>query len=209
MMHYITKLISEGEHQQLDFKFEISDSRKIAKTLVAFANTDGGTLLIGVKDNGRIAGIRSEEEIYMVEAAAKMYCKPSVEIQFRKWNMEGKSILEVLVPKSNTPPHYADTGAGKWLIYLRVKDENILANSIHLKVWKHKKLDKGLLIEFTETEKKILTYLESKSTVSLSKLCKIALITRKTAENILAKLISMDIIEMVYCNAHFEYKRKN
>ncbi len=46
---YIHALIAEGEHQQQDFKFEISDARKIAKTLSAFANTDGGRLLIGVK----------------------------------------------------------------------------------------------------------------------------------------------------------------
>ena len=64
---YIHTLIAEGEHQQQDFKFEISDARKIAKTLSAFANTDGGRLLIGVKDNGRIAGVRSEEEKYMIE----------------------------------------------------------------------------------------------------------------------------------------------
>jgi predicted HTH transcriptional regulator len=51
-IQYVKKLIAKGEHQQLDFKFEISDSRKIAKTLVAFANTNGGVLLIGVKDNG-------------------------------------------------------------------------------------------------------------------------------------------------------------
>ena len=50
---YIHALIAEGEHQQQDFKFEISDARKIAKTLSAFANT---------KDNGKIAGVRSEEE---------------------------------------------------------------------------------------------------------------------------------------------------
>ena len=56
---YIHALIAEGEHQQQDFKFEISDARKIAKTLSAFANTDGGKLLIGVKDNGKIAGVRS------------------------------------------------------------------------------------------------------------------------------------------------------
>ena len=62
---YIHALIAEGEHQQQDFKFEISDARKIAKTLSAFANTDGGRLLIGVKDNGKIAGVRSEEEKYM------------------------------------------------------------------------------------------------------------------------------------------------
>ena len=67
---YIYALIAEGEHQQQDFKFEISDARKIAKTLSAFSNTDGGRLLIGVKDNGKIAGVRSDEEQYMIEAAA-------------------------------------------------------------------------------------------------------------------------------------------
>ena len=72
-------MIAEGEHQQQDFKFEISDARKIAKTLSAFANTDGGRLLIGVKDNGKIAGVRSEEEKYMIEAAAQLYCIPEVE----------------------------------------------------------------------------------------------------------------------------------
>lgn len=209
MIHYIKKLISEGEHQRLDFKFEISDSRKIAKTLVAFANTDGGTLLIGVKDNGNIAGIRSEEEIYMVEAAAKMYCKPSVEIFFRKWDIEGKSVLEVMVPKSANKPHFADTGSNKWLIYIRVNDENILANAIHMKVWRHKQHKKGLFIEYTETEKLLLSYLETNTSIAISKFCKIALITRKTAENILANLISLNIIEMVYCNTHFEYRRKN
>ena len=57
---YLQQLIEEGEHQQQDFKFEISDARKIARSLSAFANTDGGRLLIGVKDNGRIDGVRSE-----------------------------------------------------------------------------------------------------------------------------------------------------
>lgn len=69
---YIHARIAEGEHQQQDFKFEISDARKIAKSLSAFSNTDGGRLLVGVKDNGKIAGVRSEEEIYMIEAAAKL-----------------------------------------------------------------------------------------------------------------------------------------
>ena len=75
---YIYSLIAEGEHQQQDFKFEISDARKIAKTFSAFANTDGGKLLIGVKDNGRIAGVRSEEEMYMIETAAQLYCIPEI-----------------------------------------------------------------------------------------------------------------------------------
>jgi predicted HTH transcriptional regulator len=73
---HIRRLIEQGEHQCLDFKFEISDARKIARSISAFANSNGGVLLIGVKDNGKIAGAQSEEEIYMAEAAAQMYCKP-------------------------------------------------------------------------------------------------------------------------------------
>ena len=59
---YLHAWIAQGEHQQQDFKFEISDARKIARSLSAFANTNGGRLLVGVKDNGRLAGIRSEED---------------------------------------------------------------------------------------------------------------------------------------------------
>ena len=76
----IAELIAQGENQQLDFKFEINSASKIAKSLVAFANTDGGKLLIGVKDNGLIAGIRTDEEVYMLESAAKLYSNPPVEI---------------------------------------------------------------------------------------------------------------------------------
>jgi predicted HTH transcriptional regulator len=206
--NYIKRLIQEGEHQRLDFKFEISDARKIARTLVAFANTDGGTLLIGVKDNGNIAGVRSDEEIYMVEAAATIYCKPKVEIHFKKWTVDGRSVLEVLVPKSIQAPHFADTGSDKWLVFIRINDENILANSIHLKVWKHKNRTKGVYLEFTEKENFLLKYLQENESLSLTKFCKIALLTRQTAENIIAKLISLGIIEMIYVKDRFEYKRK-
>lgn len=84
---YIHSLITAGEHQQQDFKFEISDARKIAKTLSAFANTEGGRLLIGVKDNGKISGIRSDEEVFMVEAAAQVYCTPQVEYEMKTYEV--------------------------------------------------------------------------------------------------------------------------
>ena len=90
---YIQKLISEGEHIHQDFKFAISDAKKIAKSLSAFANTEGGRLLVGVKDNGKIAGVRSEEEIYMVEAAATLYCRPEIELETHIYHIEGKDVL--------------------------------------------------------------------------------------------------------------------
>lgn len=94
---YIRQLVSEGEHCHQDFKFEISDARKIARSLSAFANTEGGRLLIGVKDNGKIAGVRSDEEIYMIEAAATMYCKPKVELETQTYKVEGKTVLEIRI----------------------------------------------------------------------------------------------------------------
>ena len=71
--YYIRELISQGEHEEQDFKFAISDARKIARSVSAFANNRGGRLLVGVKDNGTIAGVRSEEDIFVVEQAARMY----------------------------------------------------------------------------------------------------------------------------------------
>ncbi|MDE6832131.1 MAG: ATP-binding protein, partial [Muribaculaceae bacterium] len=76
------RLIDEGEHEQQDFKYLISDARKIARSISAFANHSGGRLLIGVKDNGTIAGVRSEEDIYMIEQAADLYCSPRVTVDF-------------------------------------------------------------------------------------------------------------------------------
>ena len=74
----------------MDFKFEISDAAKIARSLVAFANTEGGKLLIGVKDNGAIAGVRSEEEFYMLQNAAHRFCQPEVHFTSKEWVLEGK-----------------------------------------------------------------------------------------------------------------------
>ena len=111
---YIHSLIAEGEHQQQDFKFEISDARKIAKSLSAFANTDGGRLLIGVKDNGRIAGVRSEEEKYMIEAAAQLYCIPEVEYTLQTFIVEGTSLCMQKMKTGNLSPISASRTRISW-----------------------------------------------------------------------------------------------
>ena len=198
MAHYISKLIEEGEHQQLDFKFEITDARRIARSLVAFANTDGGRLLIGVKDNGAIAGVRSDEEFYMVEAAATLYCRPPVTFITKEWTVNTKNVLEIIVPKSPDKPHFAAHKDGKWLVYIRVGDQNLLANRILLKVWEKKNTTKGVYLKFTEKEKILLDYLEKNSSITLSKFIKIAQISRGRAENILIKFLLLKTITMVF-----------
>jgi Putative DNA-binding domain len=209
MDSYIKKLIQAGEHQQLDFKFEISDSRKIAKTLVAFSNTDGGTLLIGVKDNGKIAGVRSEEEFYMVQAAANMYCKPEIVFESKRWPIDGKTVLEIIIPKGTDYPYFAHTEPDEWLAYIRVKDENILATAVHLKVWRNKTHDRGILMEYSVKVKKLLEYLELNQSISLSRFCKTAFLPRAAAENIIADLIYFGLIEILYEDNHFKFRLKS
>ncbi len=206
MTTFIKKLIAEGEHQQLDFKFSINDSRKIARSLGAFANTDGGRLLVGVKDNGIIAGVRSEEEYYMVEAAAQMYTRPEVKFDVHEWNVEGKKVLEVIVPKSKQKPHYVQDHDGSWLVYISVNDQNLLANKTLLKVWKRKESNRGTYIKYSEKEKTLLKYLEIYSTITLSEFMEIADISKFKAETILVNLIVLDIIEMHISEKGVYYK---
>jgi predicted HTH transcriptional regulator len=193
--NYIKKIIAEGEHQQLDFKFEISDSRKIARTLVAFANTDGGKLLVGVKDNGAIAGVRSDEEYYMVEAAANMYCKPEVMFQVKKRVASGKTVLEVDVPKSEKK-HYAKTDDGRWMAYIRVNDQNILANNILIRLWKRQEKGHPTFIEYSKHERDLLAYLEDNTEITLNAFTRLSKLTRRQAENVLVNLLSLNVIKI-------------
>lgn len=202
---YIYKLIAEGEHQMQDFKFEISDARKIARTLSAFANTDGGRLLIGVKDNGKIAGVRSEEEIYMIEAAAQVYCIPEVKYCMKIHKVEGKSVLEVMVEECEKKPVYAKDETGKPLAYVRIKDENILATPVHLRVWQQIVSPRGALVEYTEREQALLDILEQNEYISINRYCKKVSVPRKAAENLLAKFIRFDIVEPVFINHKFYF----
>ncbi len=196
MLHHITKLIAEGEHQRLDFKFEIADAHKIARTLVAFANTDGGRLLVGVKDNGVLAGVRSEEEYYMVEAAAKMYCKPAVAFSVKEWNLNKKTILEIIIPKSPQRPHYAQQQDGTWKAYHRVKDQNFIVNRILMRVWKLENTPKGVFLKFSDPEKFLLEHLETNVSITLSKFIRLSGISRPKAESILVRFMLLKILQM-------------
>lgn len=205
MLHYIERLIQEGEHQQQDFKFCISDSRKIAKSLSAFANTDGGRLLIGVKDNGKIAGVRSEEEYHMIQAAAEMYCRPKIAFESKVWKVHGKTVLEIDVAKSEEMPHYAQNDDGKWLAYIRKADENHLANKILLEVWKRKTKPTGTYLEYTDTEKQLMIYLQEHKEISINQFCRLGKIGRYKAERILVKLICWKVIDFSFSENGTKY----
>lgn len=196
MSKYIYNLIEEGEHQKLDFKFEISDAKKIARTLVAFSNTEGGKLLIGVKDNGKIAGIRSEEEFYMLDSAASLFCKPEIKLEYKKWTVDGKTILEVDISEGKNKPYLCKLENGKWMAFIRSADENFLADIVQLKAWKNKNRKSGVLLKYSDNEQFMLDYLTIHKKSTLDELISASQIKRRVAIEILGKLASFGLIDI-------------
>lgn len=202
---YIQDLISQGEHQKLDFKFEISDARKIARTFVAFANSEGGKLLIGVKDNREIAGIRSEEEKFMAEEAVNKFSRPLINYTSKEWTINRKVILEINIPPGENGPYYAKSTEDRWMIYIRVKDQNILANKILAKALRQKSSDTGTYINYSDNERLLLEFLEKNEHVTFTGFRKMAKISPYQAERILINFLALDIIQTTVVDNQFIY----
>ena len=207
-MNYIQKLVAEGEHIHQDFKFAITDARKIAHSLSAFANTEGGRLLVGVKDNGKIAGVRSEEEIYMIEAAASMYCNPPLEVENNIYKVEGKNVLEVRIAESTAKPICAIDENGKSWAYIRIADENILANPVQLSQWKHNEKEKKIVVTYTDKEKRLLEILGSHGVLTLNQCVRLTRMPRKFIITLLADFIRFDLVEQIFKEHAFYFKLK-
>ena len=202
---YIQQLIEEGEHEHQDFKFSISDARKIARSVSAIANNDGGRLLIGVKDNGNIAGVRNEEDIYVVEQAAQMYCRPAQNVEFTAFKTEGGAIvIRAEIAKATHRPVQAQEPDGSWRTYYRVKDENIAAPDLMVRAWRKKESQKGALLSFSEAESALINHLEENEMVTIEEFMKIARISRHTAEEIIIKLYAVDVIDFTYTGSTFK-----
>ena len=210
MSDYIKSLIQQGEHQKLDFKHSITDSKKIARSLAAFANTNGGKLLVGVRDNGSIAGVQGDEEFYMVQAAADMYCEPSIQFETKAWNMQGKTVLEISIPEvKNDLLISAPNKENVYRVYIRVNDQNFIVNNIYLKAWNKKKHSNGVLIRYDEPERRLFDYLEFNQSITFSKFIKVAGIIRYKAEKVMVNLIVLDLIKIVFNENQVTYKLKN
>lgn len=206
--YYIQKLIDEGEHVHQDFKFAISDARKIAKSISAFSNTEGGRLLVGVKDNGKIAGVRSEEEIYMIEAAAKMYCTPEVNISNKIFRVQGKDVLEVSIEESKNKPVCAIDENNKPWAYVRINDENILADTVFLNRWKHNKQEENVIVTYSEREKYLLDILSKNKELTLNQCSRLSRIPRITTSRLLADFIRFDLVEQIFREHTFYFRLK-
>lgn len=195
--HQIKQLIFGGEGVIVDFKKTITSCEKIAKTMVSFANNKGGRLLIGVNDDGSIKGVKNEdEEKYMIERAASLFCKPMLEPVFEEIYIDEKMVLVVTIAESDTKPHYALGDDKKWWVYVRVKDKSILASKIVVDVLHRASATTGVLITYTEKEKILLEYLDKNHNITLKEFAVLLKISRRNAAKIIVPLILSGVLKV-------------
>jgi predicted HTH transcriptional regulator len=201
---YLLSLIHEGEHQQQDFKYRVADACKLAKSVSAFANTDGGRLLIGVRDDGHLAGVRSEEEIYMMHQAAYKFCKPEASITFDTYHADGHTIVVATVPPSNRKPICAKDEEGNMRAYIRINDENIVASPVHLALWRESQRLQGAVITYDDDIRHLLDVMQGQST--LNQIVRLSHLPRRTVISLLSRLIRFGTVRWEYVNQQFVFK---
>lgn len=199
---YLQSLISQGEHQQQDFKYKVQDAIKLAKSVTAFANTDGGRLLIGVRDDGNISGVRSEEEIYMMHAAAYKYCKPEAKIGFETLHANGRTVVIATVPPAKRKPVYALDDKGARTAYVRIKDENIVASPVYLEIWRQDAMAQSMM-HYTDTEQRLMEVMRDNPSTTLNRIVGLSRQGRHHVIGTLARLIRYGVVNVEYVDMKF------
>lgn len=200
---YLLNLIGEGEHQRQDFKYRVDDARKLAKSVSAFANTDGGRLLIGVRDDGFIAGVRKEGEIYVMHQAAYKYCQPEASIRFDTYHAEGRTVVIATVPPSDKKPICAQDEDNQMRAYIRVKDENIVASPVLFALWRESQKSQGALITYNDDIRQLLGVMQGQLT--LKQIVLLSKLPRHKVVNLLANLIRFGTVKWEYLEQEFVF----
>ncbi len=124
----IDLLLTIPEGKTLEFKRDLSSSKPILKTLVAFANTAGGTLIIGRADDGSLIGV--EDVLAEEERLANLISDsiaPSMMPEIEAVTVEGKSLLLVRVAHWPGPFYLKEKGAEN-AVYVRLGSTNRMAD---------------------------------------------------------------------------------
>ncbi|MDE6397472.1 MAG: ATP-binding protein [Muribaculaceae bacterium] len=200
----VQRLIAEGEHISQDFKYTVNDPRKIARSVSAFANRSGGRLLIGVNDNGQPRGVKSEEDIWVVESAASVYCKPAVEVEFTAYKVDqGALIIRADIAPAATRPVYVVEADGSRRAYYRVDDENIAAHPLMVKAWRHQADPRReTLIDFSPERSALIDRLGDGPATPEDLVATLHL-SKPRFEALVTDLYALDVIEFTYLNRRF------
>lgn len=184
-------LVRHGEGLRLEFKMKVKYPEKIVKELVAFANTDGGHLFIGVSDAGVIEGVKfAEEEQFLLERAIEKYCFPAFTYRAYRIRLDnGRDVLVYQVYESIDKPHFVQLETDPHPIcYVRVKDRTIQASK-EMKQILRRQNEEGISFAYGDVERFLLDYVREKGKITLSELAQEAKIPTWLASRKLVLLV--------------------
>ena len=182
----LLRLIDKGESQTLDFKRKITHPKKIAKTLVSFANTQGGKLLIGVDDDKKIIGVDPDEEKYIVNEALVQYCQPTFELDYLAIeDTYGKYVLIVSIPESQNKPHFVIGTDQTKKAYVRMNDKSILASKMLLKNMQKGIVENTAKRNLNKVQQVLLEYLSVHEKITVKQYAKLCNLSERRAKRIL------------------------
>jgi ATP-dependent DNA helicase RecG len=124
----IKKIIRNGENSYIEFKEEDIKAKELAEEIVAFSNSEGGIILIGVDDEGNIKGVKDDKIEETVMNICRNNCIPHIIPIYESIEVEGKRIAIITIPKGFNKPYY--TADHKY--YIRVGTTKRIASKEEL-----------------------------------------------------------------------------
>lgn len=102
----IVELIRRGEMETVEFKEDIGKPEEFAETIVAFANGEGGVILIGVDDRAKIVGLAKRDFEDTITNIVRSHCEPQIKYDIDKRRLEEKEILVLHVEEGTDKPYF-------------------------------------------------------------------------------------------------------
>ena len=197
----LKELIEEGENIHCEFKRKFSSHEKIAREMIAFANTKGGYLLIGIDDNKDIVGVESEKsESELIKDVANNFCEPPLDFNIDYIDMNGKEVVIVEVPESNKKPHRLqdyknEFDINKAVVTIRVKDKSVQASKEMVRILRAQ-TNNLLLKNYSPgpEEKFVFDYLANNEFITVKELSKAINISDRRASRTLVKLVRANLL---------------
>ena len=164
----VRRLASLGEGRQLEFKNRVPRPERIAREVIALANTDGGKVLVGVDDDGTVLGVKdANEQFFALQEALADRILPPVELDFEPVRISRtREVLVVHVPASADRPHVlrpdrrADGTLPKQRAFVRVADQSVEASKEAVALMKAEGRGDAVAFTFGDDERRLLQYLD-------------------------------------------------
>ncbi|MDR8394373.1 ATP-binding protein [Aliifodinibius sp. S!AR15-10] len=192
----VKNLAQTGEGKFLEFKRTIPSAEKIAREIAAFANTKGGTLLVGVDDDKALIGVEGyHEEEFLLNKAVNEICSPTVDIGIEVVHFGERDLLVIKVPEAETKPIYVVGKKGR-TVYIRKDDQSKVASKELIAVMQNKHSDEGVTFEYGPNEQKLFRYLNEYGEITVEKFSHLIDVQSGKASGILVNLVSAGVLNL-------------